>query len=43
LKELLEKMFFAQAVGTYRKFIGKLTNANLLVLDDWGVEPLNAQ
>jgi len=28
LKELLEKMFFAQADGTYRKLIGKLTNAD---------------
>lgn len=43
LKELLEKMFFAQADGSYRKFIGKLTSANLLILDDWGLEPLNAQ
>ena len=43
LKELLEKMFFAQADGTYRKLIGKLTNADLLILDDWGLEPLNAQ
>ena len=43
LKELLEKIFFAQADGTYRKLIGKLTNADLLILDDWGLEPLNAQ
>ncbi|NRA84169.1 MAG: ATP-binding protein [Gammaproteobacteria bacterium] len=43
LKELLEKMYLSQADGTYRKFITKLTNANLLILDDWGLEPLTAQ
>jgi len=43
LKELLEKMYLSQADGTYRKFISKLTNANLLILDDWGLEPLTAQ
>jgi len=36
-------MFFAQADGTYRKLTGKLTNADLLILDDWGLEPLNTQ
>lgn len=43
LKELLERMYLAQADGTYRKFINKLTTANLLILDDWGLEPLNTQ
>lgn len=43
LKELLEKMYLSQADGTYRKFITKLTNANLLILDDWGLEPLTVQ
>ena len=43
LKELLEKMFMAQADGSYRKFINKLSSANLLILDDWGLEPLKAQ
>jgi DNA replication protein DnaC len=43
LKELLEKMFMAQADGSYRKFINKLTSANLLILDDWGLEPLTPQ
>lgn len=43
LKELLEKMYLAQAEGSYRKFIKKLTMANLLVIDDWGLEPLNVQ
>ncbi len=43
LKELLEKMFLAQADGSYRKLIHKLSSANLLILDDWGLEPLTAQ
>ncbi len=43
LKELLEKMFMAQADGSYRKFINKLAYADLLVLDDWGLEPLTPQ
>lgn len=43
LKELLEKMFMAQADGSYRKFINKLSSASLLILDDWGLEPLTPQ
>lgn len=43
LKELFEKMYLAQADGSYRKLLNKLTAANLLILDDWGLEPLNVQ
>ncbi len=43
LKELLEKLFLAQADGSYRKLINKLKSSDLLILDDWGIEPLNAQ
>lgn len=43
LKELLEKLFMAQADGSYRKIINKLKGCDLLILDDWGLEPLNAQ
>ena len=43
LKELLEKMFLAQADGSYRKLVNKLADCDLLVLDDWGLEPLSAQ
>jgi len=39
LKERLEKMFLAQADGSYRKLINKLSSASLLILDDWGLEP----
>jgi DNA replication protein DnaC len=42
LKELLEKMYLAQAEGTYRKLLDKLTKTELLIIDDWGLEPLNA-
>lgn len=42
-KELLEKLFMAQADGSYRKLIHKLKSCDLLILDDWGLEPLNAQ
>ena len=43
LKELLEKMYLTQAEGSYRKLIKKLSTANLLIIDDWGLEPLNVQ
>jgi len=43
LKELLEKMYIAQADGSYRKLINKLSSASLLILDDWGLEPLTVQ
>ena len=43
LKELLERLFMAQADGSYRKQINKLKACDLLILDDWGLEPLSAQ
>ena len=43
LKELLEKMYLAQAEGSYRKLVIKLSQAPLLILDDWGLEPLNQE
>ena len=42
LKELLERLFMAQADGSYRKQINKLKACDLLILDDWGLEPLSA-
>ena len=41
LKGLLEEMYMAQAQGTYRKLITRLTSASILVLDDWGLESLS--
>lgn len=43
LKQLLEKMVLAQADGSYRRLINKLSSASLLVLDDWGLDPLTVQ
>jgi DNA replication protein DnaC len=43
LKELLEKMYLAQAEGSYRKLVERLAACDLLILDDWGLEPLSAQ
>lgn len=43
LKALLESLFLAQADGSYRKLLAKLVKYDLLILDDWGLEPLTAQ
>jgi len=43
LKELLENLFLAHADGSYRKVLAKLVKYDLLILDDWGLEPLSAQ
>ena len=43
LKELLEKMYLAQADGSYRKLLNKLSQVELLILDDWGLEPLTVE
>ncbi len=41
LKELLEQMYLSHAEGSYRKLVSKLIKADLLIIDDWGLEPLN--
>lgn len=43
LKQLLETLYLAQADGSYRRVLSKLASSDLLILDDWGLEPLNAQ
>lgn len=43
LKTLLESLFMAQADGSYRKLMNKLHTCDLLIMDDWGLEPLSAQ
>lgn len=43
LKQLLAQMYLAQADRSYRKLLDKLANCHLLLLDDWGSEPLNPQ
>ena len=36
-------MLLAQADGSYRKLINKLSSASLLIIEDWGLETLTAQ
>lgn len=43
LKQFLENIYLAQAQGNYRQLVNKITTMDLLVLDDWGLEPLSAQ
>ena len=43
LKSLLEDMLMAHADGSYNKLLFKLSKAKLIILDDWGLEPLTAQ
>lgn len=40
LKGLLEDMYMAQAQGIYRKLLNRLTQCHILIIDDWGLEPL---
>ena len=42
LSLLLEEMMQARASGTYAKLLKTLSRAHLLVIDDWGLAPLNA-
>lgn len=42
LKHLLEDMYLAHAQGLYKKLLHKLTHCHILIIDDWGLEPLNA-
>ena len=43
LKQLLETLYLAQADGSYRRVLSKLASSELLILDDWGLEPLTPQ
>ncbi len=40
---LLEKMRLSGADGTYTKFLSTLAKADLLILDDWLLEPLDSK
>lgn len=42
LKTLLEAMRLAQADGSYPKLLEQLNNVAILILDDWGMEMLDA-
>lgn len=41
LKNLLEQMYLSHAEGSYQRLVSQLTKADLLILDDWGLAPLN--
>jgi DNA replication protein DnaC len=42
LKTLLESLRIAQADGSYPKLLDQLTKVTILILDDWGMEMLDA-
>lgn len=42
LKSLLEECYQSHADGSYPKLLGKLAKSGLLIIDDWGLEPLTA-
>ena len=42
LKNLMEECYQSHADGSYSRFINKLGKSQLLIIDDWGLEPLNA-
>ena len=42
LKNLLEECYQSHADGSYPKLLGKLAKGALLIIDDWGLEPLAA-
>ena len=42
LKTLQEEMRLAQADGSYPKLLEQVNNMGLLLLDDWGMETLDA-
>ncbi|MFM2663323.1 IS21-like element helper ATPase IstB [Vibrio mediterranei] len=42
LKSLLEECYQSHADGSYPKLLGKLAKSQLLIIDDWGLEPLSA-
>jgi len=41
LSLLIEEMMHARASGTYAKLLDRLARAQLLVIDDWGLAPLD--
>jgi len=42
LSRLLLELTQSKADGTYRKVLQQLAKLDLLILDDWGLEPLEA-
>ncbi|MBW7396718.1 ATP-binding protein, partial [Escherichia coli] len=42
LKSLMEQCYQGHADGRYSKLLTRLNNSDLLLLDDWGLEPLSS-
>jgi len=43
IPRLINELSIARADGSYLRLLGKLAKADLLVLDDWGLSPLEGQ
>ena len=43
LKALMEQCYQGHADGRYSKLLTRLNNSDLLLLDDWGLEPLSSE
>lgn len=43
LPTLLEQLRIAHGDGSYVRLMGQLLKTDLLILDDWGIQPLNRQ
>ncbi|MBU0505357.1 IS21-like element helper ATPase IstB [bacterium] len=43
LTKLLNELIVSRADGTYQKLLGKLLKYDVLILDDWGIAPLQPQ
>jgi DNA replication protein DnaC len=41
LSRLLQQLTIGKADGTYPKLVGELAKTNVLILDDWGLAPIN--
>lgn len=43
MPRLLQELLIARADGSYSKLLARLAKTDLLVVDDWGIAPLNEQ
>jgi DNA replication protein DnaC len=43
MTKLLQRLQLAKADGSYIKELAKLEKTQLLILDDWGLQPLDTQ
>jgi len=43
LNKLLDQLYLARAEGTFAKYLAQLLKYDLLILDDWGLNPLKSQ